>query len=314
MSGIVLSAGVRSNLLQLQDTSSLITQTQTRLATGKRVNSALDNPNNYFTAQALDNRAGDLNNLLELDVDRDQHDRGGEQRHQRDHQAGAVRSVADQPGQADRPTLRQRRASRRSSTTSLLRSAPLASDSGFNGINLLGGDNLTVTLNEDATSSVTVDGRRLYQCRRHGPQHRQLDWQLGGQHRHRHGHFRSHLGAHHAAVRVAEAQLRPVHRADPPGLHQGDDQHAASRFRRAHARGFERGRRQLAGLADPPATIDYRSVACIAGRPERASPLPVSLGQRKHRNGGLRAAVFFDARELWLMDYFTGGSLTLCQP
>ena len=52
MSDIVLSAGVRSNLLQLQQTSDLITQTQTRLATGKRVNYALDNPINFFMAQA----------------------------------------------------------------------------------------------------------------------------------------------------------------------------------------------------------------------------------------------------------------------
>ena len=64
MSDIVLSAGVRANLLQLQQTSDLITQTQTRLATGKRVNSALDNAINFFTAQGLDNRANDLNGLL----------------------------------------------------------------------------------------------------------------------------------------------------------------------------------------------------------------------------------------------------------
>src|SRR3954452_9465593 len=65
MSDIVLSSGVRSNLLQLQQTSDLITSTQTKLATGKRVNSALDNPNNFFTAQGLDNRANDLSNLLD---------------------------------------------------------------------------------------------------------------------------------------------------------------------------------------------------------------------------------------------------------
>src|SRR5258708_33806714 len=65
MSEIVLSPGVRSNLLQLQQTSDLITQTQTRLATGKRVNSALDNPINFFTAQGLSVRANDLNSLLD---------------------------------------------------------------------------------------------------------------------------------------------------------------------------------------------------------------------------------------------------------
>src|SRR3954468_12150619 len=65
MSDIVLTAGVRSNLLQLQKTSELITETQTKLATGKRVNSALDNPINYFTAQGLSNRASDLSSLLD---------------------------------------------------------------------------------------------------------------------------------------------------------------------------------------------------------------------------------------------------------
>ena len=64
MSDIVLSAGVRSNLLQLQQTSDLMTRTQTRLAAGKRVNSALDNAINFFTAQGLDNRANDLSGLL----------------------------------------------------------------------------------------------------------------------------------------------------------------------------------------------------------------------------------------------------------
>jgi len=65
MADIVLSAGVRSNLLQLQKTSELITATQTKLATGKRVNSALDNPVNFFTAQGLSNRASDLGSLLD---------------------------------------------------------------------------------------------------------------------------------------------------------------------------------------------------------------------------------------------------------
>jgi flagellin-like hook-associated protein FlgL len=66
MSGdIVLSAGVRSNLLALQNTADLMAQTQQRLSTGKKVNSALDNPINFFTASALNNRAGQLSNLLD---------------------------------------------------------------------------------------------------------------------------------------------------------------------------------------------------------------------------------------------------------
>jgi len=65
MSGIVLSASVRQNLLSLQSTADLLSVTQNRLATGNKVNSALDNPTNFFTAQGLNNRASDINNLLD---------------------------------------------------------------------------------------------------------------------------------------------------------------------------------------------------------------------------------------------------------
>ncbi|MCW5701964.1 MAG: flagellin, partial [Bradyrhizobium sp.] len=65
MSGIVLSASVRQNLLSLQSTADLLATTQNRLATGKKVNTALDNPTNFFTAASLDNRASDINNLLD---------------------------------------------------------------------------------------------------------------------------------------------------------------------------------------------------------------------------------------------------------
>ncbi|KQZ00243.1 hypothetical protein ASD45_04755 [Pseudolabrys sp. Root1462] len=63
--GITLSAGVRANLLSLQNTAQLMQTTQNRLATGKKVNSALDNPINFFTSQSLQSRAGDLNSLLD---------------------------------------------------------------------------------------------------------------------------------------------------------------------------------------------------------------------------------------------------------
>src|SRR6202045_3524465 len=65
MTGIVLSASVRQNLLSLQSTASLLATTQNDLATGNKVNSALDNPTNYFTAQSLNNRASDISNLLD---------------------------------------------------------------------------------------------------------------------------------------------------------------------------------------------------------------------------------------------------------
>jgi flagellin-like hook-associated protein FlgL len=65
MADIVLSSSVRQNLLSLQSTADLLATTQTRLATGNKVNSALDNPTNFFTAQSLNSRASDINNLLD---------------------------------------------------------------------------------------------------------------------------------------------------------------------------------------------------------------------------------------------------------
>ena len=65
MSGIVLSASVRQNLLSLQSTAALLATTQNALSTGNKVNSALDNPTEFFTAQGLNNRSGDISNLLD---------------------------------------------------------------------------------------------------------------------------------------------------------------------------------------------------------------------------------------------------------
>ena len=65
LSNITLSSSVRQNLLSLQDTANMLSTTQTRLATGKKVNSALHNPTNFFTAAGLDARASDISNLLD---------------------------------------------------------------------------------------------------------------------------------------------------------------------------------------------------------------------------------------------------------
>lgn len=62
---IALSAGVRQNLTALQNTSAMMSATQARLATGNKVNSALDNPINFFAALSLNNRANDLSILLD---------------------------------------------------------------------------------------------------------------------------------------------------------------------------------------------------------------------------------------------------------
>ena len=65
MSDISLTASMRTNLLSLQNTQSLMDRTQERLSTGKKVNSAIDNPSSYYTAQSLTNRASDSDSLLD---------------------------------------------------------------------------------------------------------------------------------------------------------------------------------------------------------------------------------------------------------
>ena len=174
MSNIVLSAGVRSNLLQLQQTSDLITQTQTRLATGKRVNSALDNAINFFTAQGLDNRANDLNGLL------DSMSNGINTIQAANNGITAItklvqsaQSLASQANQTSDTNVRATLASQFDALVTQI--GQLAGDSGFNGINLLAGNTLTVTLDETGSFEHLRGRRRLQQTepRQPGPRHRQ---------------------------------------------------------------------------------------------------------------------------------------------
>jgi flagellin len=155
---IVLTAGVRANLLQLQKTSDLITATQTKLATGKRVNTALDNPVNFFTAAGLQNRASDLGNLLDSmsnAFNTIQAANNGITSITKLVQS--AQALVSQAQQTSDLTIRGNLATQFGEI--MLQIDQLAADSGFNGINLLDSTSsadLTVTLNETGTSSVTV--------------------------------------------------------------------------------------------------------------------------------------------------------------
>jgi flagellin-like hook-associated protein FlgL len=156
MSDIVLSSGVRSNLLNLQQTSDLITSTQNKLASGKRVNSALDNPNNFFTAQGLNNRASDLSGLLDsmsTAINTIQAANNGITAITKLVQS--AQSLISQANQTADTTVRANLAAQFDSIRTQI--DQLASDSGLNGVNLLAGQNLTVNLNENGTSTTTVN-------------------------------------------------------------------------------------------------------------------------------------------------------------
>lgn len=157
MSEIVLSAGVRSNLLQLQRTSDLIELTQTRLATGKRVNSALDNPTNFFTASSLNARASDLSKLL------DAMGNAIKTLEAADNGISTLTKLVESAQAIARQALQTSDTTQRSNLASqfdalLTQIDQLAGDSGFNGKNLLNGDNLDVVFNEDGTSTLTITG------------------------------------------------------------------------------------------------------------------------------------------------------------
>ena len=157
MSEINLSSAVRNSLTSLQSTADLLTTTQERLATGNRVNSALDDPTAFFTASALNNRASDLSTLLDAEQ-----------------QAIRTVEVADDAISAIEDLVSSARAQANAALQTedlgarataaaafdeiLTQIELLADDASFNGTNLLEGDNLQVIFNEDGSSSLTVEG------------------------------------------------------------------------------------------------------------------------------------------------------------
>ena len=270
MSNIVLSGGVRSNLLHLQATEILIQQTQVRLATGKKVNSALDNPTNFFTAQSLNNRAGDLSTLL------DSMSNAVKTLQAADNGMSAITKLVQSAQALARQAQQTTDAAERATLATqfnetLTQIDALAADSGFNGKNLIDGDDLDVVFNEDGSSTMTITGADLTTGG---------DLAIAGAvgawaHRRRHPDLarRSHDRVGDAAHPVQGVRFDPFDRAGPPGLHQADDQHADDRRGRPDTCRLQRGRREPARLADPATALDHGPVARRAERPKRAAPV-----------------------------------------
>jgi len=156
---VSLSQAVRGNLLSLQRTTNTIDQTQTRLSTGLKVNSALDDAAAFFTARALDNRAADLDSLksgIDLAISTIQAAIDGiDAITDLVQQAKGLASNAKATGDTnERSTLAVQ------FNELLSQIDALANDSTFNGINLLQAtpDNLEVAFNEDNTSNLTITG------------------------------------------------------------------------------------------------------------------------------------------------------------
>ena len=157
MSDISLTASMRSNLLSLQSTQSLMDQTQERLSTGKKVNSAIDNPSSYYTAQSLTNRASDLSSLL------DSMGQAVQTIQAANEGIEAITSFAQQAKAIANSALdtsdTEERASYMAQFNAILDQIDgIAKDSGYKGVNLLAEGELKVKFNETGDSSLTITG------------------------------------------------------------------------------------------------------------------------------------------------------------
>jgi flagellin-like hook-associated protein FlgL len=159
MAKVDLSQAVSSNLLTLQRTSSLIGVTQTRLSTGLKVNSAIDDASAFFTAKALGNNAKDFDALksnIDLAISTIQAAIDGiDAISELVNQAKGLASNAKATGNTnERSTLAVQ------FHELLGQIDTIANDSSFNGTNLLQAtpDNLAVEFNTDNTSNLTITG------------------------------------------------------------------------------------------------------------------------------------------------------------
>jgi flagellin len=155
---ISLTAGMRINLLSLQKTNQLLNRTQQRISSGKQVNSALDNPTNYFAAQNANQRASDLSDRKDGMAEAVQTVSAAN--------AGitaitslisAAKGIAQSALSTSETSVKTQLAAQYDTIRSQIDN--ISSDSGYRGLNLLSSINtLSVNFNENASSSLNVVG------------------------------------------------------------------------------------------------------------------------------------------------------------
>lgn len=157
MADISLTASMRSNLLSLQQTQSLMDTTQERLSTGKKVNSAIDNPSSYYTAQSLTNRASDLSSLLDSMGQAVQTIQAANEGIEAITEfASQAKAIANSANDTSDTTSVENYMNQYNEILDQI--DQLAKDSGYKGVNLLQGNDLKVVFNEDRSSSLTING------------------------------------------------------------------------------------------------------------------------------------------------------------
>jgi flagellin-like hook-associated protein FlgL len=158
MGDITLSSAVRANLNTLQSTAQFMSDVQNKLATGKKVNSALDNPNSFFTASGLTSRANDLSTLLDDMGQSTQTLKAADQGIQ-----SITKLVESAKAKANQALQTQSQYERKQFAAQyndlLTQIEDLAKDSGYKGKNLLAGEgnDLRTIFNEDSTSKLDIE-------------------------------------------------------------------------------------------------------------------------------------------------------------
>jgi flagellin-like hook-associated protein FlgL len=154
---ISLTQGMRANLISLQLTTKLLGNTQTRLSTGKKVNTAMDDPVNFFAAQSHTTRATDLaarkDGMSEAIQTVTAADKG----------ITAITTLVEQAKGIATSALstndvNSRLAYSSQYNTVMSQIITLAGDAGYNGTNLLNNGSIDVKFNETGTSKLTVSG------------------------------------------------------------------------------------------------------------------------------------------------------------
>jgi len=154
---ITLTSGMRQNLFSLQQTSNLMELTQSRLATGKRVQTALDDPINFFSAENHQQRANDLAFRKDAMGEAIQTIKSGN---------NGIEAITDLIAAAKataQSALSTTDGSERSNLATQFgvlmgQIDDLSEDSGYKGINFLENDSLTVTFNADGTNAIGLSG------------------------------------------------------------------------------------------------------------------------------------------------------------
>ena len=150
---VTLAGGMRSNLVNLQNVASLQSRTTQRLSTGKRVNSAIDDPSAFFAAQNHQNRAADLAAKKDAIQTVKTALRGIDGITNLIQQAKGLAASARSANTTDRASLASQFDSLRTQIDQL------AGDAGYKGTNFLAtGSSLVVSFNEGGTASLTISG------------------------------------------------------------------------------------------------------------------------------------------------------------